>query len=261
MFNRISRTLIPIRVATKSGLSIPVVSVERGSGEELAAREHPAIVRATHWLNVVSLVVMTMSGLEIFAAFPSFGPKLPQSDPMQIPAAIRLGGWLGGALQWHYTFAWLFALTGGLYVWYLGLSGHWRHVILQWRELNGLWPMARHYLLLKEKPTPLEAYNALQKLAYTSTIAFGILAAVTGIMLSKPVQLSGVVERLGGFALVRLYHFAAMVGLLAFVAGHLLMVALHGWANFASMWTGWKRRPEYLRDSTIGLSILTRDDR
>jgi hypothetical protein len=25
---------------------------------------------------------------------------------------------------------------------------------------------------------------------------------------------------------------------LAFIPGHLLMVALHGWRNFASMWTG-----------------------
>jgi len=45
---------------------------------------------------------------------------------------------------------------------------------------------------------------------------------------------------LGGFRLTRIWHFAAMCGLLGFIPGHLVMVALHGWSNFASMWTGWK---------------------
>ena len=35
-----------------------------------------------------------------------------------------------------------------------------------------------------------------------------------------------------------------MCGLLAFIPGHLVMVALHGWDNFASMVTGWKHYPD-----------------
>jgi thiosulfate reductase cytochrome b subunit len=55
------------------------------------------------------------------------------------------------------------------------------------------------------------------------------------------VQLSWLVYGLGGFRLTRIWHFAAMCGLLAFIPGHLVMVALHGWRNFAGMWTGGKR--------------------
>jgi thiosulfate reductase cytochrome b subunit len=51
---------------------------------------------------------------------------------------------------------------------------------------------------------------------------------------------------LGGFGMLRVYHFAAMIGFLAFIPGHLLMVALHGWSYFYSMLTGWKRDPDYL---------------
>jgi hypothetical protein len=29
------------------------------------------------------------------------------------------------------------------------------------------------------------------------------------------------------------------------VLGHLVMVVLHGWNNFMSMLTGWKKDPEY----------------
>jgi thiosulfate reductase cytochrome b subunit len=50
----------------------------------------------------------------------------------------------------------------------------------------------------------------------------------------------------GGYRGVRLIHFLAMSGMLAFVPGHLLMVALHGRDNFASMLTGWKEHPEYI---------------
>jgi thiosulfate reductase cytochrome b subunit len=36
----------------------------------------------------------------------------------------------------------------------------------------------------------LEPYNPLQKLAYTSTILFGVVSAVTGVLLFKPAQLA-----------------------------------------------------------------------
>lgn len=233
-------------LSTRSGLPIAVVAIERARGEELAAREHPRIVRLTHWVNAVSVTVMIMSGLQIFTAFPSFGAKIPQSDLLHVPQVFRLGGWLGGALQWHFAFAWPFTLTGVVYVTYLALSGQWRHVLLRPREIAGVWPMARHYFLFKPKPEPREAYNPLQKLAYTSTMLFGALAVGTGLLLAKPVQFGAVVRLLGGFSAIRIYHFAAMAGFLAFIPGHLVMVALHGWSNFASMWTGWKRRPDYL---------------
>ena len=49
----------------------------------------------------------------------------------------------------------------------------------------------------------------------------------------------------GGFHVTRLWHFTAMCGFLTFIPGHLIMVVLHGWANFYSMLSGWKREPEY----------------
>ena len=65
-------------------------------------------------------------------------------------------------------------------------------------------------------------------------IALTGLAVLTGLALYKPVQLAWLVNLLGGFRFVRLLHFAAMCGLLAFIPGHLVMVALHGWNNFAA---------------------------
>jgi thiosulfate reductase cytochrome b subunit len=209
--------------------------------------EHPWVVRLCHWTNAVVLTVLVMSGLQIFFAFPSFGPKIPEADLVQrIPEAVRLGGWLGGALQWHFTFMWIFAATAALYGIFQLASGHFRTVLFVPSDIPGVWPMIRHYFLFGPKPAPVGQYNPLQKLAYTSTLCFGALSLVTGSIMYKPVQLSGIAWLLGGYHTARLLHFAAMVGFLAFIPGHLIMVTIHGWDNFRSMLIGWKLHPDYV---------------
>lgn len=209
------------------------------------AYEHPWAVRFTHWANAVSLTILTGSGLQIFMAFPSFGPKVPQRNLVDdIPQALRLGDWLGGALQWHFTFMWIFMGGAALYTWSLITSGHHRAVLFRPADLRGVWPMVRHYFFFAAKPKATGPYNALQKLAYTSTLACGALSVVTGLVMYKPVQLSGLGDALGGFHTARLLHFAAMCGLLAFIPGHVVMVVLHGWDNFLSMVTGRKHWEE-----------------
>jgi len=210
-----------------------------------AAYEHPLAIRITHWVNAISLFVMVTSGLRIFRAFPSFGPKIPEQVLLDIPKQLTLGGWLGGALQWHFTFMWFFAGSGIFYVAYQIISGHYRTVMFRLRDIPGVWPMVRHYFLFGPKPVVTEQYNPLQKLAYTSTIGFGVLSLLTGMVLYKPAQFSWLAFLLGGFHLTRVWHFAAMCGFLAFIPGHLIMVILHGWSNFFSMLSGWKREPEY----------------
>jgi Ni/Fe-hydrogenase b-type cytochrome subunit len=210
--------------------------------------EHPWAVRFCHWANTVSVTVLAMSGLQIFNAFPSFGPKIPEHNVIDdVPPALALGGWLAGALQWHFTFMWIFAGAGLLYVASQIVSGHFRTVLFTRRDLPGVWPMARHYFFFGPQPPSTGQYNPLQKLAYSITLIFGALSLLTGLVMYKPVQLSSLGWVFGGYHSARLIHFVAMCGLLAFIPGHLIMVALHGWDNFASMVTGWKRRPDYIR--------------
>ncbi len=207
--------------------------------------EHPWFVRFFHWTNAVAMVVMVSSGLQIFSAFPSFGAKIPQRDLIEaVPEAITLGGWLGGALQWHFTFMWIFALGGLWYVAAQLASGHVRTVLFTPRDVPGVWPMARHYFLFGPKPAATGQYNALQKLAYTSAVLLGVVMVWTGAVMYKPAQLSALGLPFGGYHRARLVHFLAMCGLLAFIPGHLVMVALHGWDNFRSIVTGWKHHPQ-----------------
>src|SRR3981081_1814072 len=104
----------------------PAEPIAKGEEPALvrAAYEHPLPIRITHWVNAISLFVLVASGLRIFRAFPSFGTKIPERVLLDIPKSLTLGGWLGGALQWHFTFMWFFAVSGVVYVTYQGASGH-----------------------------------------------------------------------------------------------------------------------------------------
>jgi Ni/Fe-hydrogenase b-type cytochrome subunit len=197
-------------------------------------------VRLCHWGFALAIAVLIASGLEVFAAFPTFGEKVPQSDLFVPPSAMRIGGWLGGALQWHFTFAWLLTSAMVVYLAYQIVSGNGRQVLFVAGDLRGVWPMARYYFFFGPKPAIAETYNPLQKMAYSVAILLIVVSLITGFALYKPVQLSWLVYGLGGFRLARIWHFAAMCGLLVFIPGHLVMVALHGWKNFAGMWNGGK---------------------
>jgi Ni/Fe-hydrogenase b-type cytochrome subunit len=224
---------------------VPSVEIRDRRGHLVrAVYEHPWAIRFTHWLSAIAVLVLVTSGLQIFIAFPSFGPKIPERDLLNVPKALTLGGWLGGALQWHFTFMWIFMAIGIVYVIAQFATGRFRMVLFTPKDAPGVWPMARHYFLFGPKPPPLtEPYNPLQKLAYTTTILLAALSVASGLVLYKPVQFSPLATMMGGFRLTRIWHFAAMCGLLAFIPGHLLMVVLHGWNNFAAMLTGWKRHP------------------
>src|ERR1700756_4163468 len=70
---------------------------------------HPAWVRITHWLNALAAIVMMLSGWQIYDASPVF-PKF------MFPMSIALGGWLAGALQWHFAAMWLLIANGIVYL-------------------------------------------------------------------------------------------------------------------------------------------------
>src|ERR1700680_1587763 len=127
-----------------------------------AVYEHPLPVRLCHWLNAISLFVLVGSGLQIFRAFPSFGAKIPQKDLLHWPKSLAIGGWLGGALQWHQTFMWLYIATGLFYLGYQIFSGNYRTVLFRPRDIPGVWPMVKHYFFFGAKPAVKEAYNPLQ---------------------------------------------------------------------------------------------------
>ena len=69
-------------------------------------------------------------------------------------------------------------------------------------------------------------YNAVQRAAYLFVIVDLFVLVVSGFVLWKSVQFPILRELLGGYETARRIHFVAMALLVAFVAVHLMMVAL-----------------------------------
>src|SRR5688572_33492788 len=86
-----------------------------GGASMARLKRHHWIVRLTHWVNAVALLIMIGSGLRIFNAHPSFA-RIGESfccypfEGTPVPSWLTFGGWLAGARNW------LTDLFGG-YVW------------------------------------------------------------------------------------------------------------------------------------------------
>ena len=192
---------------------------------------HPLVIRATHWLNAVALYIMIASGLRIYNASPIFGFRFPDW--------MTLGGWLAGGRQWHFFAMWLFALNGTTWILYNILSRHGRETTLfRLRDLGGILPMIRYYLRLDKQHPASGKYNSLQKAAYTSMPLVALISILSGLGIYWPVQLSWLTSIFGGYDTARIFHFAGMAAIVFFLLGHLVMVAVAGWSNFLSIFTG-----------------------
>jgi thiosulfate reductase cytochrome b subunit len=178
---------------------------------------HPLVVRITHWLNALAVLVMVLSGWKIYNAAPLFDFKFP--------AELTLGGWLAGALQWHFAAMWLLAVNGLVYLIYGIASGHFR------RKLLPISPRAVFHdlglaLRGKLKHEDLSVYNAAQRAAYLALIVALVLLVLSGLAIWKPVQLQELAALMGGYEGARLVHFFSMVVLMFIVVVHVVMVAL-----------------------------------
>jgi thiosulfate reductase cytochrome b subunit len=175
---------------------------------------HPLIVRITHWLNAVAIVLMILSGWRIYDASPIF--------PFTFPPWMTLGGWLGGALAWHFAAMWLLVVNGLVYVGFGLASGHFRHDFLP-LGLRAIWRDLRAALTFKLEHR-LGTYNAVQRLLYVGVILLAIGVVISGLAIWKPVQFQFVTGLLGGYDTARIVHFAMMAGIVGFIVVHLALV-------------------------------------
>jgi len=178
---------------------------------------HPIWLRVTHWLNAIAVMIMVMSGWRIYNASPVFD--------FTIPNAITLGGWLGGAIQWHFAAMWLLVVNGLVYLACNLISGRLARKFFPWSPHAFI---ADVVAALKGRLVhdDLAHYNMVQRAAYLCVIADIALLVLSGLVLWKSVQFPILRELLGGYEAARRVHFLAMSALVAFFAVHLAMVAL-----------------------------------
>jgi thiosulfate reductase cytochrome b subunit len=178
----------------------------------------PLWLRITHWLNALAIVVMVTSGWQIYNASPIF-------KPFTFPSSITLGGWLGGALQWHFAAMWLLVANFIVYAVMNVVTGRFRRRMFP-LSIRSVVNDALAAVRGKLGHDDLTHYNAVQKLAYLAVIVDIVVIILSGLVVWKSVQFPFLRTLMGGYDNARVVHFFGMSFLVAFVVLHVVMVAL-----------------------------------
>ena len=170
------------------------------------AAQHPAIVRATHWIHALGFAALLVSGGAILLAHPRlyWGETGANGSPalieLPIPVNLDQSGW-GRSL--HFLGAWVCVVNGTLYA---------------------IWGLAKnHFGTLKDK------YNALQRVTYLTVIfALFPLIVITGLAMSPAVTapFPWLVAMFGGHQSARTVHFFLASFLVLFLIAHVTMAYL-----------------------------------
>jgi len=178
----------------------------------------PAWLRVTHWVNAFAVFIMVTSGWRVYNASPIF-------ESVYFPPAMTLGGWLGGALLWHFAAMWLLVTNFIVYLLLNVVSGRFARKLLPVSPRN----VARDFRAALRGALgheDLTRYNAVQKLAYLAVILDTVVLILSGLAIWKPVQFPLLRELMGGYDNARVVHFFAMVFLVLFFAVHVVMAIL-----------------------------------
>lgn len=226
------------------------------------AYRHRLPTRLWHWLNVVTVVVLLMSGLMIFNAHPhlywgQFGANY--DNPWLSFKGRPFPGWatipstynLAAARRWHIAFAWLMAIALVAYVIVSLVNRHVQRDLAPARDeirpSHILHDIHEHARLRFPTGDAALKYNILQKLSYVGVL-FGLLPlmVLTGLTMSPAMDAAWpwLLDLFGGRQSARSLHFICAALLLLFILVHLAMVVLAGPINeVGSMITGRFRVP------------------
>lgn len=224
----------------------------------LAIYRHPWMVRLTHWINVLCLLLLLPSGLQILNAHPAlyWGQASDFAHPWltlategehAAPSWLTLPGWqdLAAGRRWHFFFAWLLVLNGLTYLIYCIASGRLRHLLIPQRsQLAHIGQTFRDHLRLRFPPQEMaRGYNVLQQLSYL-TVILGLLPlmVLTGLAMSPAIdaRLHLLTALLGGRQSARTLHFLTAMLLTLFFLVHITLVLLAGpLRELRAMLSGW----------------------
>jgi thiosulfate reductase cytochrome b subunit len=196
--------------------------------------KHPLWVRWAHWINFPLLALMLYSGAQIYWANTAYTPFIPEA----VYDLLGLDHRLANGMALHFALAWLFVVNGVLYASYVIISGEWRELLPTPASFKEAGLVMLHDLGLRKQLPPQGKFNAAQRIAYSSIVAMGAVAAASGLAIYKPIQLGWLRTIFAGYEGARLVHFLIAIGFFAFFFIHIAQVIRAGWNNFQAMVTG-----------------------
>lgn len=221
----------------------------------------PAWLRWQHFFNIVFMMFILRSGLQILADHPRLylnsgcrpntewlrmrrqvpADRMDKTDPPKVwtskDDAVTLPKWLGIpgfrhsiglARWWHFSFDLLWLINGAVFYVLLFSTGQWQRIVPQSWDVfpNALSTAVQYASLNFPENHGFVAYNGLQMLAYFITVFIAApLAFFTGLL-----QAPAVAARFGtgrgplNRQVARTVHFAVWLWMVSFIAIHVTMV-------------------------------------
>jgi thiosulfate reductase cytochrome b subunit len=214
---------------------------------------HALLIRATHWITVISFLVLLVTGVEILISHPRFywGETGNSSTPVlfKIPipssrSTVPTGynyvlpdqnGW---SRYLHFEAAWALIITGLLYFLYGLWTRHFRKNLFlapgdrTWAALRRV--IAKHLRVAPADEADARTYNVLQRITYL-LVVFVMFPLIiwTGLAMSPSFDaaLPWAVNVLGGRQSARTLHFFVSTFLVVFLIVRVLMIALTGFVS------------------------------
>jgi thiosulfate reductase cytochrome b subunit len=165
--------------------------------------------KAFHWINIISLILMIMSGLRIYNANPVFGGRAG----FHIPAQLVLGSGLAGGRDWHFAISWIYAINLLAYGLYILITRRWQNRFASGGDVKAL----RASQNVKRKN------YAWHRVVYTGIIPILLLAIVSGLAMYKPAQLYWLASLFGNWQTLRTVHFITVPVVILFTIVHALL--------------------------------------
>lgn len=220
----------------------------------------PLWLRSAHYLNLLFLVLMTRSGLQILMDHPRLywnvhctpGSEWARFTPLQVPTdrvwtskddSRYLSPWIGLpggrhtvgiARHWHFLVAMLWTANGLIFAALLFASGEWHRILPNsWRVFPEAWCVFVHYATFHMPPEPdgFYRYNSLQHLAYGAVVfVLGPLSILTGLAMSPALdsRFPWYPRLFGNRQAARSIHFLLLMSYLGFTAVHVFFVVVTG---------------------------------
>ena len=216
---------------------------------KVAAPRHLAIVRVTHWMIVLSVIGLLVSGAGILVSHPRLywgetgAVGTPSLIDLPIPFIIGPSVW---NRPYHFFFAWILVLTGLTYVVGGFITRHFRNDMvpakadLRWNRITGV--VSKHLRWKRPDVNAATTYNVVQRLTYLAVV-FALFPAILWTGLAMSFGITSVfpilVTSLGGHQSARTLHFVFVMLLMLFAIVHISMLVLAGfWRNVRAMITG-----------------------
>src|SRR2546426_10958752 len=211
---------------------------------------HIALVRITHWIMVLGVLGLLVTGIGILVSHPRLywgetgGVGTPSLIDLPIPFIIGPSSW---NRPFHFFFAWILVLTGLTYLAGSFITHHFRKDLLpakadlRWNRMLGV--ALDHLAWKRPAADAASTYNVVQRLTYLAVV-FGLFPAFLWTGLGMSFGMTSVfpilATALGGHQSARTLHFVCVVLLLLFVMVHILMIYLAGfWRTVRAMITGY----------------------